>query len=59
MEKRGVHRSAESRNFLGFACDESGKLQVSIKGRFGVSSDWPHLCRLERKLHVELTSEYP
>ena len=59
MKKRGVRRSAESRNFLGFACDESGKLQVNIKGGFGVSSDWPHLCRLVRKLDVELTWEYP
>ena len=59
MKKRGVRRSAESGNFLGFACDESRKLQVNVKGGFGVSSDWPQLCRLVRKLNVELTWEYP
>ena len=59
MKKRGVRRSAESGNFLGFAGDESGKLQVNIKGGFGVSSDWPQLCRLVRRLNVELTWEYP
>ena len=59
MKKRGVRRSAESGDFLGFACDESRKFQVSIKGGFGVSSDWPQLFRLVCKLNVELTWEYP
>ena len=31
IKKRGVHRSAESGNFLGFACDESGNFKSISK----------------------------
>ena len=58
MRKRGVRRSTENRNFLGFACDNLGKLQVNIIRGFGVSSDWPHLCHLVHKLDVELIWEF-
>ena len=58
MRKRGVRRSTENRNFLGFACDNLGMLQVNIRGGFGVSSDWPHVCHLVHKLDVELIWEF-
>ena len=57
MEKRGVRRSSEERNFLGFKCNNKGIIETNIKGRFGVASDWPQLNKLAGKLRVSLTFE--
>ena len=57
MEKRGVRRSSEERNFLGFKCNNKGIIETNIKGGFGVASDWPQLNKLAGKLRVSLTFE--
>ena len=44
MKKRSVNRTTDDENFLGFACEITGKLKTNIKGEFGVQSDWPQLC---------------
>ena len=58
MEKRGVRRSSEERNFLGFKCNNKGIIETNIKGGFGVESDWPQLNKLAGKLRVSLTTLY-
>ena len=57
MEKRGVRRSSEERNFLGFKCNNKGIIETNIKGGLGVASDWPQLNKLAGKLRVSLTFE--
>ena len=57
MEKRGVRRSSEQHNFLGFKCNNKGIIETNIKDEFGVASDWPQLNKLAGKLRVSLTFE--
>ena len=57
MEKRGIRRSSEECNFLGFKCNNKGIIETNIKGGFGVASYWPQLNNLARKLRVSLTFE--
>ena len=46
VKKRGVNRTTDDENFLGFACENTEKLKTNSKGGFGVQSDWPQLCYL-------------
>ena len=39
MEKRGVRRSSEECNFLGFKCNNKGIIETNIKSGFGIPSD--------------------
>ena len=54
MKKRGVNRTTDDENFLGFACENTGKLKTNIKGGFGVQSDWPQLCYLIHRASATL-----
>ena len=58
MKKRGVNRTADDENFLGFACENTGKLKTNIKGGFGVQSDWPQLCYLIHRAGATLKWEH-
>ena len=42
FNKRGIKRSTENGNFLGYECESNGDLATHIKGGFGLISDWPH-----------------
>ena len=59
MKKRGVvkFRSSEISNFLGYKCKENGLIETNIKAGFGVTSDWPHLNQLARKMDITLEFE--
>ena len=57
MEKCGVRRSSEERNFLGFKCNNMSIIETNIKGGFGVASNWSQLNKLAGKLRVSLTFE--
>ena len=59
MKKRGVLKvnSSEISNFLGYKCKDNGLIETNIKGGFGVSSDWPHLNQLTRKMDITLVFE--
>ena len=54
MKKRGVVKvfSSGISNFLGYKCKENGLIETNIKGGFGVTSDWPHLNQLARKMDI-------
>ena len=52
MEKRGVRRSSEEHNLLGFKCNNKGFIETNIKGGFGIASDWPQLNKLAGKLSL-------
>ena len=52
MAKRGVHRSDEPTNFLGYEVNEDGYLNVKTK--FGGLSDWLELQRYSRKVGVNI-----
>ena len=54
MKKSGVVkiRSSEISNFLGYKCKENDLIETNIKGGFGVTSDWPHLNQLARKMDI-------
>ena len=54
MTKRGVKRSNDENNFLGYTLKENGHLDTNIKGGFGVQSDWPQRCLLARKLLIKI-----
>ena len=58
MKKRGVNRTTDDENFLGFACENTGKLKTNIKGGFGVQSDWPQLCYLIHRAGATLKWEH-
>ena len=59
MKKRGVVkvRSSEVCNFLDYKCKENRLIETNIKGGFGVTSDWPHLNQLTRKMDITLGFE--
>ena len=59
MKKRGVVkvRSSEISNFLAYKCKENGLIETDIKGGVGVTSDWPHLNQLARKMDITLGFE--
>ena len=59
MKKRGVNRTTDDENFLGFACENTGKLKTKIKGGFGVQSHWPQLCYLIHRASATLKLEHP
>ena len=39
MENRGVRKSSEEHNFLGFKCNNKGIIEMNRKGGFSVASD--------------------
>ena len=59
MRKHGVVKvcSSETSNFLGYKCKENGFIETNVKGGFGVTSDWPHLNQLARKMDITLGFE--
>ena len=59
MSKRNIPRSETDNNFLGYSVKENGNLDTRITGGFGTISDWPHLHRLLRKLHLKAQWEHP
>ena len=59
LKKRGIKRSTENGNFLGYECKSNGDLATNIKGGFGLISDWPHLHHICAKLGLKLTWEHP
>ena len=58
MKKQGVVKvcSSDISNFLGYKCKENGLIETNIKGGFGVTSDWPYLNQLARKM--DITTEF-
>ena len=52
MEKRGVLRTENERNFLGYELSENGFLRTRTK--FGCASDWIELSHYSRKLNVQV-----
>ena len=58
MKKHGVNRTTDDENFLGFPCENIGKLKINIKGGFGVQSDWPQLCYLIHRASAILKWEH-
>ena len=57
MKKPGVNRATDDENFLGFACENTGKLKTNIKFGFGVQSNWPQLCYLIHRAGATLKWE--
>ena len=60
IKKRGVVKVcwSEVSNFLGYKCKENGSIETNIKGCFGVTSNWPHLNQLTRKMDITLGFEH-
>ena len=59
FNKRGIKRSTENGNFLGYECKSNGDLATNIKGGFGLISDWSHLHHICAKLGLKLSWEHP
>ena len=57
-DKRGIKRSTENGNFLGYECKSNGDLATNIKGSFGLISDSPHLHHICAKLGLKLMWEH-
>ena len=57
FNKRGIPRSVDENNFLGFSCKQNGQLNTNIKGGFGLISDWPHLHHPTNKVGTQLHEE--